>query len=87
MNQTCPLVEGVDGHCHIWTGARNSHHQPVFTIDHKLVYVAVWKWERTHGPKPVGMQLSPKCGRSMCVNDEHRELRKRGSNGRRKATA
>lgn len=87
-NQSCPLVDDVEGHCWIWVGARNSSKQAVFWVAGRMAYAAVWYWERETGQtKPQGMQLSPRCGNSMCCRPSHRQLRPRGSHIKGKIAA
>lgn len=83
-NKTRAIAPDVRTCCWIWCGARNAHKQPVFFVDGKMRYAAVWLWERTYKrEKPPGMQLSPVCRESMCIRPDHRQLRRRGSHLRR----
>lgn len=71
--------------CWIWLGTLTRSGQGQFYVDGRPQYAHVWIWEQEHGPKPLGMQLSPTCRWSKCVNPDHRELRPRGSHIRKKA--
>jgi len=85
-----PLVPGVAGLCDMWVGAKNlgryGNKTPVMCVGkrpyRRTLYPHVWAWERIHGPRPAGSQLSPTCGQSLCVKPEHRELRPRGAHRR-----
>lgn len=84
-NPSRPNAPGMRTHCWIWVGARTRHKQPMFRVGGKYgktVRPARWYWEKKRGPIPDGMQLSRRCGRSMCVRLDHGELRPQGSHVR-----
>lgn len=81
------IESGMDDVCWPWIGSRTPGKQPQFWAQGTVHYAHVWIWERVEGrPKPPGMQLTPRCGWSMCVRPSHRELRRRGDHPRVKSS-
>jgi len=83
-NGPIPLVRGVQGRCHIWTGGARSKRPHdagqfgefygAFHVNGRTVRAHVYAYEQQHGPVPAGAEIDHLCRRRDCVNPGHLEL-------------
>lgn len=69
-------LEPLPSGCVRWLGQHNSDGRPVVKIralSPANLYVAVYLWEREHGPKPPAHDLHHTCTNKWCVNVAHLE--------------
>ncbi|MFF0894716.1 HNH endonuclease signature motif containing protein [Streptomyces sp. NPDC003278] len=70
-NGPIPLIRGVHGPCHQWTGSTDTDGYARFWLDRRnrrayhVAYIAA------HGPIPAGHDIDHRCRNRACVNPAH----------------
>lgn len=71
INGPIPLIRGVIGRCHVWTGSTDEDGYARFWLDgrnrraYHVAYIA------EHGPIPAGHDIDHRCRNRRCVRGSH----------------
>jgi hypothetical protein len=66
--------------CWLWTAARGEEGHALFHVERKSIPAYRWSWEKLRGPIPEGLVLDHLCRVPWCVNPDHLEPVKNGTN-------
>ncbi|WHM36296.1 HNH endonuclease signature motif containing protein [Streptomyces sp. BPTC-684] len=66
-----PLIRGVLGPCHLWTGSLNDKGYGTFWADGHTVKAHRYAYEQAIGPIPDGLEVDHRCRRRNCVASHH----------------
>ncbi|MFF4751804.1 HNH endonuclease signature motif containing protein [Streptomyces sp. NPDC001270] len=70
-NGPIPLIRGVIGRCHEWTGSTDQDGYARFWIDGRNRRAYHYAYEQSHGPIPAGHDIDHHCRNRRCVRDSH----------------
>ncbi|MGC0205248.1 HNH endonuclease signature motif containing protein [Streptomyces levis] len=66
-----PLIRGVQGQCHIWTGSTDPDGYARFWLNGRNRRAYHFAFEQAHGPVPDGHDVDHHCRNRRCVNPAH----------------
>ncbi|MCR8576181.1 HNH endonuclease signature motif containing protein [Streptomyces sp. Isolate_219] len=66
-----PLIRGVLGPCHLWTGSLNDKGYGTFWAYGRTVKAHRYAYEQANGPIPDGLEVDHRCRRRDCVAPGH----------------
>jgi hypothetical protein len=66
-----PLIRGVHGNCHQWTGSTDQDDYARFWLDGRNTRAYHYAYEQAHGPRPDGHDVDHRCRNRACVNPDH----------------
>ncbi|WP_371652479.1 MULTISPECIES: HNH endonuclease signature motif containing protein [unclassified Streptomyces] len=66
-----PLIRGVLGPCHLWTGSLNDKGYGTFWADGRTVKAHRYAFEQANGSIPDGLEVDHRCRRRNCVAVHH----------------
>lgn len=66
-----PLIRGVLGPCHLWTGSLNNKGYGTFWAHGHTVKAHRYAYEQANGPIPDGLEIDHRCRRRNCVAPHH----------------
>lgn len=78
-----PLVQGVTGHCWVWTGLPNDHGYGRFSVERRILLAHRWAYMQSRGAIPAGLELDHLCRQRECVRPDHLEAVTHAENVRR----
>jgi hypothetical protein len=67
----------TDMGCRIWTGTTNNG-SPRMRFEGAYLYPRRLVFEHSRGPIPAGFEVVMRCGRTLCVAEEHMTLKRKG---------
>ncbi|MFF9284844.1 HNH endonuclease signature motif containing protein [Streptomyces griseosporeus] len=70
-NGPIPLIRGVHGRCHLWTGSTDDNGYARFWHNGRNRRAYWFAYEQAHGPIPAGHDVDHHCRNRRCVRGSH----------------